>query len=69
MLNKIVLISVMAFSLSGCNPNPSKEARIQKLEAEIEATREQIEALKERVQTLEGLNEELTSRITALEGA
>ena len=69
MIKKITLLSLMALSLSGCNPNPSKEARIQKLEAEIEVSIEQIEELKVRIETLENLNEELHSRIRTLEGA
>ena len=47
--------------------NPSKEARIQKLETEIQQSQEKIEGLEIRVGALESQNEELLKKIMDFE--
>ncbi|MFK8163832.1 MAG: hypothetical protein AB8H12_15410 [Lewinella sp.] len=37
-MKKVLLLAAFSFLLFGCNMNPSKEARIQKLEAEIKSS-------------------------------
>jgi cell division protein FtsL len=73
MVNKIemtkkifVILSVVVVFL-GCNMNPSKEARIQKLETEILQSVEKINQLEKRVRDLEDTNEQLKSRILEIE--
>jgi len=67
MIKKTVLISSLLVFLSGCNMNPSKEARIQKLETEIQQSLEKIEDLEIRVQALETHNAQLQKKIIDLE--
>jgi predicted RNase H-like nuclease (RuvC/YqgF family) len=67
MIQKTVLIATLSVFLSGCNMNPSKEARIQKLETEIQQSQEKIEGLEIRVRALESQNEELIKKIMDLE--
>ena len=67
MIKKIVLIATLSVFLSGCNMNPSKEARIQKLETEIQQSLEKIEDLEARVQALESQNEQLQKKILIFE--
>lgn len=47
--------------------NPSKEARIQKLETEILQAIEKINQLENRVESLEVMNEQLESRLLEVE--
>ncbi len=47
--------------------NPSKEARIQKLEAEISMVTDKVKKIENSVQILKAENEELTTRINVLE--
>ena len=56
----IIAISVLFI---GCNMNPSKEARIQKLETEIQQSMEKINQLEKRIETLEEINEGLQLKI------
>lgn len=67
MIKKTVLIATLAVFLTGCNMNPSKEARIQKLETEIQQSQEKIEGLEIRVGALESQNEELLKKIMDFE--
>jgi PBP1b-binding outer membrane lipoprotein LpoB len=67
MMKKIVLLAAISILFSGCNMNPSKEERIQKLETELQQSLDKIGDLEIRIQTLEGQNEELRTRILALE--
>jgi outer membrane murein-binding lipoprotein Lpp len=67
MIKRIVLIAAVSVFLSGCNMNPSKEARIQKLESAIEQSQEKIEDLETRVQALETHNAQLQKKIIDLE--
>jgi len=67
MIKKTVLISSLLVFLSGCNMNPSKEARIQKLETEIQQSQEKIGDLETRVQILESQNKKLQEKLQALE--
>lgn len=66
-MNKILLIAAFSLFFIGCNMNPSKEARIQKLETEVQQSTEKIKTLENRIQTLEARNAELTTRILELE--
>ena len=65
--NKILLIAVFFMFFMGCNMNPSKEARIQKLETEIQRSTDKIEMLESRIQVLEEMNAEFRKRIIVLE--
>ena len=67
MIKKTVLIASLLVFLSGCNMNPSKEARIQELESAIEQSQEKIEDLETRVQALENQNEQLQNRMLVFE--
>ena len=67
MIKKTVLIATLSVFLSGCNMNPSKEARIQKLETEIQQSLEKIEDLDARVRALESQNEQLQKKILIFE--
>ena len=67
MIKKTVLIATLSVFLSGCNMNPSKEARIQKLEMEIQQSLEKIEDLETRVGALESQNEELQKKLMDFE--
>lgn len=64
---KILLIIIFTSFLIGCNINPNKEARIQKLEAEIQTVTDRFKTLENRVQTLEVANEQLQKRNRVLE--
>ena len=66
-MKKILLIASCSLFLLGCNMNPNKEARIQKLETEIKLSMEKTNILESRVQVLENLNYQLNARITELE--
>jgi len=66
-MKKILLIASCSLFLLGCNINPNKEARIQKLETEIKLSMEKTNILESRVQVLENLNDQLNARITELE--
>jgi len=66
-MKKILLIASCSIFLLGCNMNPNKEARIQKLETEIKLSMEKTNILESRVQVLENLNDQLNARITELE--
>ena len=66
-MKKILLIASCSLFLLGCNINPNKEARIQKLETEIKLSMENTNILESRVQVLENLNDQLNARITELE--
>ncbi len=60
----IIAISMFCF---GCNINPNKEARIQKLETEFQQSMEKINQLEKRVESLESINGQLKSRIQEIE--
>lgn len=57
----------LSFFIVGCNMNPSKEARIQKLESEIQDSSKKIKQLEKRVEGLEEMNKQLISRIEEVE--
>lgn len=66
-MKKILLIAALSLFLVGCNMNPNKEARIQKLETEFQQTTAKIIELESKVQSLEDGNEQLKARILELE--
>ncbi|MEO9872142.1 hypothetical protein [Ekhidna sp.] len=66
-MRKIFLIAACFLFLFGCNTNPNKEARIQKLETEIKQTLDKVDELENKVQALEVANDQLKTRITELE--
>ncbi|MET7029510.1 hypothetical protein [Sediminicola luteus] len=66
-MKKIILIAAFSLLLIGCNMNPSKEARIQKLETEILKAMDKIRSLESRIQNLEDIKGELNTRILELE--
>lgn len=67
MIKTTVLLATLSVVLSGCNMNPSKEARILKLETEIQQSLEKIEVLETRVGALESQNEKLQKKILIFE--
>jgi ABC-type Fe3+-citrate transport system substrate-binding protein len=52
-MKKILLLTVLSVLVFGCNINPNKEERIQKLEFEIQKTTEKIKELEDRIKVLE----------------
>lgn len=66
-MKKTFLMASFSLLLFGCNVNPNKEARIQKLETELQQTIDKINTLESSVQTLVLENEQLRTRILALE--
>lgn len=66
-MKKIFLIVIISSAFIACNPNPSKEARIQSLETSIQQAMDQINTLEIKIQALEDANQQLKSRILELE--
>lgn len=66
-MKKVLLLAVFSFLLFGCNVNPSKEARLQKLETEIQQSMDKISALEKSVQMLSDENEQLKARLLKVE--
>ena len=66
-MKNIILIAVLSSFLFGCNMNPSKEARIQKLEAELQKTLDNVKKLDTKIQTLESINAAFKTRVIELE--
>ncbi|MEM1328918.1 MAG: hypothetical protein AAGI23_23370 [Bacteroidota bacterium] len=62
-MKKVLGIIAMSVLFVGCNMNPSKEARIQKLETEVQQSMEKINQLEERIETLEEINAGLLFKI------
>ena len=52
-MKKVIVIFSLSILLLGCNANPSKETRIQKLETEIQVAIKKIDQLEEKIITLE----------------
>jgi len=66
-MKKTFLIAALSLVFFGCNINPSKEARIQKLETELQQTIEKVQKLETSVQRLEVENEQLKAKVLGLE--
>lgn len=66
-MKKGLVIVVISLLFIGCNMNPSKEARIQKLETEMLQSIEKINQLENKVKSLEDINEQLQSRLLEVE--
>lgn len=66
-MKKGLVILVVSILFIGCNMNPSKEARIQKLETEMLQSIEKINQLENKVKSLEDINEQLKSRLLEVE--
>ena len=66
-MKKAFVIVALSILFVGCNMNPSKNARIQKLESEILQSVEKIDQLEKKVETLESVIEKLKSRILEIE--
>jgi hypothetical protein len=66
-MKKVLLLAAFSFFFFGCNMNPSKEARLQKLEAEIQHSIDKISQLESSLQTLELENQQLKTRVDELE--
>lgn len=66
-MKNVLALVIFASFLVSCNVNPSKEARIQKLESEISTVTSQIKKIENRVKLLETENEELKTKINTLE--
>jgi len=62
-MKKVLVIFTISIFALGCNMNPNKEARIQKLETEILSWSSKINQLETRIDTLENKNERLSARI------
>ena len=58
-MKRIFLIVGFTLFMVGCNVNPNKEERIQKLEKEIKLSTEKVKELEIRIKTLEELRERL----------
>ena len=65
-MKKAFGILALSVFFMGCNINPSKEARIQKLETEIQQSIEKINQLEKRIETLEEQNEGLQFKMKEL---
>ena len=65
-MKNVFLIACFSLLLMGCNMNPSKEARIQDLEAKVEQTQEQVESLESRVIELESAQQVLQDSVSAM---
>ena len=66
-MKHILVIIALSIFLFGCNMNPSKEARIQKLETETLQSVEKIKQLENKVEALENSNEQLKTRVSEIE--
>lgn len=66
-MKKAFIISATALLFIGCNMNPSKGARIQKLETEMMQSAEKINELEKRIIELEEVNSRLQTRLSDLE--
>jgi len=66
-MKKAFSIIAISFFCIGCNMNPNKETRIQKLETEIQQSMKKITRLEKRLESLEAINAQLKSRIQAIE--
>ena len=66
-MKKTLLIAIIVLFFTGCNMNPSKEARIQALETEILKTIDKINTLEKKIDSLDDINDKLNTRITELE--
>ncbi len=58
-MKKALLLISLTILCMGCNMNPNKEDRIQKLETEMQRTIDRVKELENRVHTLEAINEQL----------
>ncbi len=65
-MRKTLLTLALTTLLIGCNMNPSKEARLQKLEAEMQQMNNAVMELESQVQALEEKNKELKMKIVGL---
>ena len=65
-MKKLLGLLTLAVFFIGCNMNPNKETRIQKLETEIQHAMEQISQLEKRVESLEDVNKQLEIKIEAM---
>lgn len=65
-MKKVFGIIAVSFLFIGCNMNPSKEARILKLETEIQHSMDKINQLEARVESLEEVNKRLQLKIVEL---
>jgi len=65
-MRKTLFIAMLAILCLGCNINPSKEARIQQLEAEMQQMNNAVMELESQVQALEEKNKELEIKIIGL---
>ncbi|MEE9372971.1 MAG: hypothetical protein V3V00_07950 [Saprospiraceae bacterium] len=52
-MKKILLVAFFSTFLFGCNLNPNKEERLQKLELEIQKANEKINELEKRVEAFD----------------
>ncbi len=66
-MKKIMILFTLSSVLLSCNVNPSKEARIQTLEAEIQEISNKLIKIENDFQTLEVANDLLKARIEVLE--
>lgn len=66
-MKKAFGIIALSIFFIGCTMNPSKEARIQKLEREIQQSLEKIDQLESKVAALQSVNETLKTKISTIE--
>lgn len=58
-MKKILICTLLMTFLLGCNVNPSKEARIKKLESEMQQSMEKIDFLETKIQQLEEASKQM----------
>jgi cell division protein FtsB len=66
-MKKVLGIVFLSLCIYGCTINPSKEGRLQQLEADIEQSVKKIDSLSTKIQAPEIANKQLESRLVALE--
>jgi hypothetical protein len=66
-MKRTFLMASFSLLLFGCNVNPNKEARIQKLETELQQTIDKVNTLETSLQLLIRENEQLKTRMLVLE--
>jgi len=66
-MKNICLPIVLSLLICGCNINPSKEARVQKLETELQQSIDKINQLESKLKILEDNYEQFKSKVAELE--
>ena len=62
-MKKTLIVITMSILVFGCNMNPSKETRIQKLESENQQLMQKVNQLEKKLEELEIAHEQLKKSI------